>query len=285
MKVYLLIYLIKLLTISFTLSALEKPQIQLAKNYQRQNINIKKYWVSEKLDGVRGYWNGKQLLTKQGKIITAPSWFIDNWPQQPLDGELWIARNRFEETLSCTMQITPKSNCWRVLKFMIFDLPASQHTFSQRIEQMKNMVLQTNNSHINMVEQYKIASIAELEILLNKVVAKNGEGLMLHKGDSYYTQGRTNNILKVKKKHDAEAIVIGYVPGKGKYEGMLGSLKVKSPNNIIFHIGSGFSDQERKSPPPIGATITYQYLSKTKNDIPRFASFLRIRSLTNSNEH
>lgn len=285
MKIYFLISLFKLLlTISIPLSALERPNIQLAKNYQKQNININDYWVSEKLDGVRGYWNGKQLLSKQGKIIATPYWFTKNWPQQPLDGELWIARNRFEETLSCTMQITTKNKCWQAIKFMIFDLPKSKKAFSQRIEQMKNIVKQTDNPYINMIEQFKLTSITELEMRLNKVVAANGEGLMLHKSDGYYTIGRSNNILKVKKKHDAEAVVIGYIPGKGKYQGMLGSLKVRSTENIIFHIGSGFTDEERKSPPPIGATITYQYLSKTKNGIPRFVSFLRVRSLTSTSE-
>lgn len=283
MKVYFLILLIKLLlTISFNLFAITKPHIQLAKNYQKQDIDINQYWVSEKLDGVRGYWNGKKLLTKQGKVIAAPYWFTKNWPQQPLDGELWIARNKFEETLSCTMQVTPNKICWQTVKFMIFDLPASKEQFSQRIKQMANIVEHINNPYIQMIRQDKLLSITEIEAKLNKVIAAKGEGLMLHKGNSYYTVGRTNNILKVKKKHDAEAVVIEHIAGKGKYHGMLGSLKVKNQDNIIFYIGTGFSDKERETPPPIGATITYQYLSKTKNGKPRFASFLRVRSLTDS---
>lgn len=285
MKVYFLKYISSLLLIlstsilAFEELGIEKPNIQLAKNYQQQNININNYWVSEKLDGIRGYWNGEQLLTKQGKVIITPHWFTQSWPKHPIDGELWIARNMFEETLSCVVKIIPEQACWEKIRFMIFDLPKSKKQFSQRIDQMKSIVKHVNNKYIQLINQYKLTSIAELEAQLNKVVAKNGEGLMLQKSQGYYTVGRTNNVLKVKKRHDAEAIVIAHIPGKGKYQGMLGSLKVKTNNNIIFHIGSGFTDEERKSPPAIGSTITFQYLSKTKNNIPRFTSFLRIRKV------
>ena len=71
--------------------------------------------------------------------------------------------------------------------------------------------------------------------------------------------------------------MIAHLPGKGKYEGMLGSILVETETGIRFKIGSGFSDQERQNPPPIGSTITYKFTGKTSNNIPRFASFMRIR--------
>jgi len=58
---------------------------------------------------------------------------------------------------------------------------------------------------------------------------------------------------------------------------MLGSLMVETPEGLRFRIGSGFTDPQRRSPPPIGAIITYRYNGKTEKGIPRFARFLRVR--------
>jgi len=72
----------------------QKPKLLLLKVYKDQNITG---WVmSEKLDGIRAYWNGKNLLTRSGKIIYAPKWFTKNYPPFPIDGELWSKRGDFE---------------------------------------------------------------------------------------------------------------------------------------------------------------------------------------------
>ena len=77
---------------------------------------------------------------------------------------------------------------------------------------------------------------------------------------------------------DAEAVVIAYLPGKGKYQDMLGALRVKTPEGVIFSIGTGFNDDDRRRPPPIGSVVTYRYHGLTKNGLPRFASYLRVRA-------
>ena len=100
---------------------------------------------------------------------------------------------------------------------------------------------------------------------------------MLHLANANYHSGRTKNLLKLKQHQDAEAVVIAHLPGKGKYSGLLGAIKVKTPDGIVFKIGSGFSDLERKHPPKIGSVITYKYIGKTQRGVPKFASFLRIR--------
>jgi DNA ligase-1 len=71
--------------------------------------------------------------------------------------------------------------------------------------------------------------------------------------------------------------VIGHVAGKGKYEGMLGALRVETPDGKRFRIGTGFSDAVRANPPAIGTLVTYTYRGFTKSGLPRFASFLRVR--------
>ncbi len=278
--------LMKLLLIAFLLFTLStyqvtaqiKPAIQHATVYKSVD-NIKEYWLSEKLDGIRGYWNGKQLLTRQGNLIHSPKWFTQNWPTNTMDGELWIARDKFQQTLSCVRKIDIDENCWRKVHFMIFDLPNNTNTFTERIEAMEQLTKQTKSSYLVMIKQFKLENTAQLESRLNDIIANKGEGLMLHRGKAYYHVGRTASIMKLKKHQDAEAMVIAHLPGKGKYQGMLGALQVKTTNGIIFKIGSGFTDFERANPPKIGSTITYKFNGKTQANIPRFARYFRVRKL------
>lgn len=269
-------YCYLILTAQFSIAA-KTPAIQLATKYNLKH-DINQYWISEKLDGVRGYWNGKTLLTKNGNKLKAPQWFTQQWPTQAIDGELWIKRHAFEQTVSCVRQKKSEA-CWKSIRFMIFDLPQNKENFSIRINKMKQLVEQVNSTHFQMIEQFKLPSIKALDNKLADIVQKNGEGLMLHYQKAYYTAGRSNNIMKLKPYQDAEAVVLKHVEGKGKYQHMLGSMQVKTTAGIIFKIGSGFSDTERKNPPPIGSTITFKYIGKTQRGVPKFASFLRIRSI------
>ena len=149
---------------------------------------------------------------------------------------------------------------------------------SRRLKQLKKIVRDINAPHIQAVDQTKISTHEALMKKLDDIVQQGGEGLMLHSGSSFYKKGRSDDLLKVKKHFDAEAIVIKHLPGKGKYTGMLGSIIVETTNGKRFKIGSGFSDNERKNPPAIGSTITYKYFGLTNKGTPRFASFLRHRN-------
>ncbi|WP_286233643.1 DNA ligase [Thalassotalea sediminis] len=246
----------------------------------RKPEDIKDYWVSEKLDGIRGRWTGTTLLTRNGNRINAPKWFTQQWPKVSLDGEIWLARNEFQTTLSCIMkQGKQHHQCWRQLAFMLFDLPDHNGTFSERIVALKALVNKTQSPHLKVIQQVKISTLPALENRLTNIIAQGGEGLMLHHKDAYYQKGRSNSLMKLKRKQDAEAKVINHILGKGKFAGMLGALEVQTPKGIIFRIGTGFTNAQRKQPPNVGSTITYQYIGKTKRGVPRFASFLRIRSL------
>jgi DNA ligase-1 len=161
---------------------------------------------------------------------------------------------------------------------MIFDLPKHPGTFTERIKSMQTITNTTSSKHLDMIKQFKLTSNQQLDDTLNSIIFNQGEGLMIHKGSAYYHVGRTNNIMKLKKAQHAEATVIAYIDGKGKYQGMLGAIKVRTATGVFFKIGSGFSDYERANPPKIGDTITYKYNGKTKAGIPRFARFFRIRN-------
>jgi DNA ligase-1 len=258
----------------------QKPEIQQGVIYQIEkntDRDISQYYISEKLDGMRGYWNGQQLLSRQGNIINSPVWFTRGWPDVSIDGELWISRDNFQPLMSCVRKIIA-GECWKRVKFMMFDLPKNDNRFRIRVKKMQNIARQTQSPYLKAIEQFNVANLAQLNNKLEQVIVNNGEGLMLHLASAYYNVGRTAHLLKLKKNQDAEATVIEHIKGKGKYQQLLGSLKVKTDEGIIFKIGSGFTDLERANPPAIGTIITYKYNGLTKAGKPRFARYWRIRT-------
>ena len=252
------------------------PPLLLA-NVYREDVALDRYWVSEKLDGVRAYWDGERLRSRKGNPINAPPWFVAHFPRVPLDGELWMGRGAFERLSGAVRRQRPDDAQWREIRFMVFDLPSSPATFDRRLQRLREMFETVASPYVALVEQFRVSGRAELMERLDRVVAGGGEGLMLHKGSSLYAAGRSDDLLKLKTHEDAEAVVIGHLPGKGRLTGMLGALLVETPEGLRFRLGTGFSDEERRNPPPLGATVTYRHHGRTRNGVPRFASFLRIR--------
>ena len=255
--------------------ATNKPELMLAKVFDA-SVDVTQYWVSEKLDGVRARWDGQQLISRGGLLLNAPKWFTQDFPNTVLDGELWIARGKYQQTVSIVRKQQPHLG-WKKIKFMIFDLPKHSRTFSDRVNQMQSMAKQSPSPFLQFIEQVQIASNEQLMQRLQLVTDQGGEGLMLHRMSGLYRSGRSHDILKLKPSADAEAIVTGYRPGKGQFTGKMGAIQVKSTQGKTFFIGSGFSHQERDNPPPLGSTISYRYQGFTDSGIPRFAVFLRVR--------
>ncbi|HYT57603.1 MAG TPA: DNA ligase [Verrucomicrobiae bacterium] len=240
-------------------------------------VDPAKYLVSEKYDGVRAIWDGKVLRFRSGRAVDAPAWFISKLPAQLLDGELWLGRGRFEALSGMVRKAEPQDEEWRRIKYMIFELPEAPGTFAERARRIKEIVAQTRWPQLVAVDQFRVADRAALKRKLDEVVRGGGEGLMLHLADAAYVTGRSDVLLKHKPLQDTEAVVIEHIPGKGKYLGMMGALRVQSPDGKRFLIGTGFTDQTRKSPPAMGTTITYTYRGLTNTGLPRFASYLRVR--------
>lgn len=260
-----------------TLAKDKVPQVLLAEIY-KTGIDVKQYLISEKLDGVRAIWDGKQLTSRQGNVINAPNWFIKDLPKIALDGELWLARGQFDALSGAVRKDIPIDVEWQKITYQIFELPNAKGDFATRAKQMIEIVKQANLPQLKAVTQFRVKDEKALKIKLNQVVKNGGEGLMLHRADAQYITGRSDVLLKLKLQLDAEAIVIAHLPGKGKYVGKLGALLVEAQDGIRFKLGTGFSDAQRENPPAIGSTITYTYLDKTKNGKPKFASFLRVRN-------
>lgn len=259
-------------------AAAQAPSLMLA-HVWRSDLPLQDYWVSEKLDGVRGYWNGRQLMSRGGQVIAAPGWFTQGWPAMAMDGELWAGRGQFSHAQSTTAQTQPDDAAWRRMRFMVFDLPAAPGSFDERLPQLKQTVTQIGQPWVLMVAQQKVANEEQLQAWLRKVTQSGGEGLMLHKGSAPYRSGRSDDLLKLKPFDDAEARVIGYKPGRGRWQGMTGALIVQSPQGLQFALGTGLSAEQRKNPPPLGSWVTYRYQGlHEKSGLPRFARFMRVRS-------
>jgi DNA ligase-1 len=256
------------------------PQVQLATRFS-ESTRAEDYLVSEKYDGIRAIWTGEVLMTRQGNPIHAPEWFTDKLPTVWLDGELWSKRNDFEFVMSTVRKNIPVDSEWRNIHYMIFDVPDAEKTmtFAERSQRYTQLILDLNLPHVIPIKQFTVSSNQELHRVLDDYVKKGAEGLILHRKLARFESGRTDNLLKLKPHMDAEAKVIKILNGSGKYDGMMGSILVEMPSGIRFKIGSGFSDEERRTPPKLGEYVTYKYHGFTERGIPRFASFLRIRDI------
>jgi DNA ligase 1 len=268
------VFVVSLMNIGFAKA--EIPEILLAHVYH-SGIELREYLVSEKLDGVRAVWDGKTLTTRQGNTIQAPAWFVEKFPKTPLDGELWIGRGQFELLSGTVRKDVAEDAAWRKVTYNIFELPNAEGDFAQRAKRIVTIVKQAHSPYLKAVTQFRVKDEQDLKRHLQQVVAMHGEGLMLHRADAPYMTGRKQVLLKLKPYLDAEAKVIAYVPGKGKYQGKMGALVVETTEGIRFKLGTGFSDVERAHPPKIGALVTYTYKDITAKGKPKFASFLRVR--------
>ncbi len=256
--------------------AAQPPALWLANPYQGDE-KLTDYWVSEKYDGIRGYWDGHQLLSRSGKALNPPTWFVKGWPTQPFEGELWAGLGQFEQAASVIQQKQAPDSAWRAMRFMVFDAHISSQTFSERILRYQSIVKDIGKPWVQAVAQARMSSHTALKALLNTTVQAGGEGLVLHRGSSLYKEGRTSDVLKIKPLEDAEAKVIGHEHGQGKHTERLGALWVETPQGLRFKLGTGFTDAQRANPPAVGQWVTYSYRGLTDKGVPRFASFVRIR--------
>ncbi|KAB2823614.1 DNA ligase [Aliivibrio finisterrensis] len=281
MKKVQLSTLVALGALSQPVIALDEPNtatiaISLAMNYE-SSVDIDAYWLSEKLDGIRAYWSGSELLTRKGHKLHAPDWFTDPLPDHPIDGELWAGRGGFQKVARTVLDSEPDEDSWRDIRFMMFDLPSSAGMFPKRYYELSTMIKALDIPHLKLVDQHPISSEEMLFDVLEDISARKGEGVMLRRVDTVYRPGRHDDLIKLKKHQDAEAIVIGYTAGKGKYRGMVGALILKMPDGKEFKIGSGLTQALREEPPKLGQQITYRYNGYTDNGIPKFARYLAVR--------
>ncbi len=252
------------------------PALMLAGDW-RAGQDPADFLVSEKLDGVRAYWDGQTLRFRSGLPIAAPGWFTAALPNVALDGELWLGRGRFDELSGIARRTEPVDADWRAVRYMVFDLPGRPMPFAQRVQQLKVVVDQAHQPWLQAVAQQQVPNAAALQVLLKQTVKDGGEGLVLHRASALWSPGRSATLLKFKPVADDDARVVAHLPGKGRNAGKLGALLLELPNGLRFALGTGFTDAQRADPPAIGSIVTYRYRDHTPKGLPRFASFLRVR--------
>jgi DNA ligase-1 len=252
------------------------PPLLLAESWDNA-ADLSDWWMSEKLDGVRAYWDGKQFLSRQGNLYHAPAWFIEGLPSVPLDGELWIGRKAFQRTVSIVRR-QDKNDLWNQIRFLIFDAPNASGGFEDRLDFLRDTLVKLDLKFAQSHEHTRCKNLEDLRAELARVEALGGEGLMLRQPGSKYVAGRSSTLLKVKTFRDAEALVTGHQPGEGRHKGRLGALLVRLPDGTQFAIGTGFTDRERSNPPAPGATVTFRYQELSEGGVPRFPSYVGVRA-------
>ncbi len=189
--------------------------LQKAKRY-RGNENITNWFMSEKLDGIRGFWDGNTLLTRTGRKINPPQWFLENFPPFALDGELWSGENQFEYIQSTVFDKIP-SDQWRKVSYNVFEVPNATGDFPARLRKARKWFKRYPNKYVRIIPQIKCLDKKHLQKFLKEVRSKGGEGVILKNPNLDYHTGRSPYVLKVKISEDMEGEVIAINEGKGKY--------------------------------------------------------------------
>jgi len=297
------------------------------------------WFLSEKLDGMRALWvpwsRGLPLsevpwanMLKVDRLrqepistglwsryynpIMAPDWWLDRLPQNiMMDGELYMGRHKFQETVSCTKRLD-FSGPWEQVEYIAFDAPNPRVVFAAGEVRINGNRYLTVGQPDSVVPNIPVRDLrGRLEVLrstyehvveylagdpfdlLNQLVAEGAEGLIARNPRSYYLCKRSKDMLKLKPSHDDEGIVIGYVAGKGKFENMLGALILDYKGQKLEL--SGFTDEERSMPrfaeSPgekiftvasevflLGSAVTFTYRELSRDGIPKEARYFRKHS-------
>ncbi|MFO7876027.1 MAG: DNA ligase [Desulfovermiculus sp.] len=258
------------------------PAIGLADSLELQeyanytgNEDISGWFMSEKLDGIRGYWDGESLLTRSGRTIHAPGWFTRDFPDFRLDGELWAGRGNFHVVQETVLDTEPSLN-WEKITYNIFEVPHASGNFSARLKKAKDWFGDHNCAHVRVIPQSTCSGHKHLQRFLQRIEARKGEGVIV-KDPKKSSSGCTSaHVLKVKSFEELEGTVIGINPGKGKYKDMMGSLTIALKSGVTFRLGTGFTHEQRHNPPRIGSRVRLKHHGWTRHDKPRFASFLQV---------
>ena len=212
-----------------------------------RSTDLTGWWMSEKLDGVRAYWTGKVFLSRLGNPFHVPDWFAAGLPDEPLDGEFWIDRKKFQRTVGIVRR-QDKTDLWKEVRYLVFDAPQAARLSRKRLKTIER-ILKKNQPTFTQAHAHTLCT--DLDYLrkeLARIEALGGEGLMLRQPGSKYAVGRSATLLKVKTFHDAEARVVGHEAGRGRHKGRLGALLVEMANGKRFAVGTGFSDSRALQP-------------------------------------
>lgn len=232
-----------------------------------------------RLAGQRETGRGARVLDRrgadfrQGNPYHPPAGFTDGFPPFALDGELYVGSGQFAQTSG---NIRGGEN-WTGIKLHVFDVPDAEGGLLTRLEKIQQWLSAHPEANIVVIKQIPIANIDQAEAMLDEIIDRGGEGVILRDPQAPYLRTRSETMLKLKRWQDDECVITAHLPGNGKYSGMLGAVECRWKDGQIIRLGSGFSDAERQNPPMVGQTVTFRYHGLTRYGKPRFASFWRVR--------
>jgi DNA ligase 1 len=271
--------------------------VQLANTFDPEKPREKTYWVSRKMDGLRGiYIPHEGLYTRQGKKIVG----FENTIEKDLfefsvmnggcsvDGELFSTAIPFEEIQGAVM--SNKNIDDSVKEAIIFNAFAVVKDFwgKKIFEDTWEMIDIVNSignkyKYLKPVETIEV-SVSEIDSIHDKFVLEGYEGIMLRHPKISYEFKRGNGLLKFKKFFEADFEIVDVFEGKGKYQGKLGGIKVRGEIDgkvIESEVGSGFNDEQRdemwKNELIIGRKVEVKYQGITPDNSLRFPVFNKLK--------
>ena len=257
------------------LSYAQAPNLFLLKTY-KDDLNVTGWIMSEKLDGVRAFWDGQKLISRSGKIFTPPTSFIRGFPPFALDGELWSKRDDFEHIVSI-VNTQDSSQGWDELTYNVFELPEQEGGFFERLAVLEDYLSDHKADKLRVLKQTRIHDRGELKRYFDRLIGLGAEGVVVRDPHQKYYTGRRRSSVKYKSFFDDECRLLSITEGKGKFSGQMGVMECDYWGKLI-KIGSGFTNEQRMHPPKIGSVISFKYYGLTKLGNPKYPVFLRVRS-------
>jgi DNA ligase-1 len=166
-----------------------------------------------------------------------------------------------------------KFNCFDTMTSFDFDNKSCNLPYSERFSNLfKNVNIAGDLEILDIAETVLIEDLEELDKLYQKKISEGYEGLILKSNDHKYTFKKNANWIKCKETKEADLLCIGYNEGKGKYEGMIGSLGctgIVDGKAVSVDVGSGMTDNDRMKDPEeyINSTIEIKYNSLIKDKV------------------
>lgn len=273
--------------------------------------------ASPKLDGIRAITTGGSIVSRNLKPI--PNRFVQEVLgalPAGLDGELIVGMHRGKNVWNHTSSGVMKADGEPNFRFHVFDyldeLVPCNEGFEDRLFEAVRLVGSINDrwGRLKMVPHYHIADIEDLGVLERHAVNAGYEGIMVRSLDGTYKFGRSTvkegGLMKIQRRHDGEFPVCGFTElqhnddvatkdelGRTKRSSAkagkhgastLGTLVLRTKDNKIFEVGTGFTTGQRAELWAIRedlveqrTRVTVKYQEMTEAGVPRFPVFLRIR--------
>jgi DNA ligase-1 len=268
----------------------------LAYKVDKKPVNwSEKVFMQPKLDGVRCVISKAGAFSRTGKpwlnidhILVNLAPVFREYPDLILDGELYNheLKNDFEKIISLVRKTKPtavhRAEAADLVQFHCYDYIDSSAMFEQRMKFLSTAALYSDC--VKYVPTYPVATRSLANAIHEDWLDAGYEGSILRLNGVYECK-RSYNLQKFKDFHDTEATIVGYVPGKGKFTGLIGKFLMRDDDGIEFGcpIGKGYNFQDRRDiltnvQNYVGKRATFTYFERTKANSYRHPLYKTLRN-------